>query len=203
MNKKIKKELKKEELLNQKILDKTLKLKNAKRKIEKLNKILKYASTHDKLTTIYNKRAILDFLKNDICRTKRIKTNISLIMFDIDFFKNINDTYGHIVGDEILRNLSLLIKENIREIDLLGRYGGEEFLIILPDTNLQSANIMAERILNLVRGYEFKTSKVNLKLTVSIGIAEYKQGETIDNFIERVDKKLYEAKNNGRNCIRF
>lgn len=202
-NQEIKKRLKKEELLNKKILKKTIKLKLAKQKIEKLNKILKYASTHDKLTTIYNRSAILEFLKNYILRTKRIETDISLIMFDIDFFKKINDTYGHSVGDEVLKLLCLLIKNNIREIDLFGRYGGEEFLIIIPDTKLESAIVLAERILNAVRCYEFKTSKVNLTLTISIGITQYKKNETIDNFIERVDQKLYKAKKKGRNRIEF
>ncbi|HOJ63161.1 MAG TPA: diguanylate cyclase [Spirochaetota bacterium] len=202
-NREIKKALRREELLNKKILERTMEIKAAKEQIEELNKILKYASTHDELTTLYNRAAIFDFLENDINRIKRIKTHISLLMFDIDFFKNINDTYGHTVGDEILRSLSLLIKNHIREIDLMGRYGGEEFLIILPDTNLQEAAIMAERILNLVRCYEFQTSKGPINLTISIGIAEYKEGETIDQFIERVDQKLYEAKNSGRNCIKY
>lgn len=202
-NKKIQKALKKEELLNQKILERTMEIKKAKEEIEELNKILKYASTHDELTTLYNRAAIFDFLENDIKRIKRIETSMSIIMFDIDFFKNINDTYGHIVGDEVLKSLSLLIKNHIREIDLIGRYGGEEFLIILPDTNLDEAKIMAERILNLVRCYNFNTSKGIIKLTISIGIAEYYKNENIDHFIERVDQKLYDAKNSGRNCIKF
>lgn len=198
----LKKTVKEEELLNEKILERTLEIKKAKEEIEDLNKGLKYTSTHDSLTTIYNRFAILSFLENDINRTKRINKNLSLIMYDIDFFKKINDNYGHIVGDSILQELSLVIKENIRDIDLVGRYGGEEFLIILPDTCCDEGLALAKRLLELVRNHKFHTSKGILQITISIGISQYIMGESIDLFIDRVDKSLYEAKNSGRDCIK-
>jgi len=201
-NIKLKKTVKEEELLNEKILERTLEIKKAKEEVEDLNKGLRYTSTHDSLTTIYNRFAILNFLENDINRTKRINKNLSLIMYDIDFFKKNNDNYGHIVGDSILKELSLVIKESIRDIDLVGRYGGEEFLIILPDTSCDEGLVLAKRLLDLVRNHKFHTSKGVLQITISIGISQYIMGESMGSFIDRVDKLLYEAKNSGRDCIK-
>lgn len=195
------KAIKREEKLNEKILERTIELKNANRKVEELNQALKYSSTHDELTTIYNRAAILTFLENDIQRTRRFNTELSIIMFDIDYFKKVNDTYGHLVGDEILKKLAALIKQSIREIDLFGRYGGEEFIIILPDTNLHDGEILGNRLLSNVRANRYDTAKGELEVTISIGLTEYDPGETIDALIERVDGALYKAKESGRNCM--
>lgn len=195
--------IKKEEVLNQKILRRTMKLKKAYKKIENLNSILKHSSTHDALTEILNRGAILTFLDNDIQRTKRINTKISIVMFDIDYFKKVNDTYGHLAGDEVLKQISSIVKTNIRDIDLFGRYGGEEFLIILPDTNSHSAAVLTERLLNKIRETKFDIgNNKTIPVTVSMGIAEYKNGMTIDKFIEKADESLYYAKEHGRNQIK-
>ncbi|MCG8571653.1 MAG: diguanylate cyclase [Spirochaetes bacterium] len=201
-NKLLQKAVKREEKLNEKIIERTIALKRANKKIAQLNSALKYSSSHDPLTSIYNRGAILTFLENDIQRTKRIKNELSLIMFDIDYFKKINDTYGHLVGDEVLKSLAYLVKDSIREIDLFGRYGGEEFIIILPDTNITEGITLVERLMINVRNHAFKTSKEELKITVSLGLAEYNHSETIDQFIERVDNSLYEAKHAGRDCFK-
>lgn len=194
-----KKAIKNEELLNKKILDDSFKLKKAYERIEKLNNKLRHTSTHDNLTKIYNRAAIMEFLENDIKRTKRIKTSLGLVMFDLDFFKLVNDTYGHLVGDEVLRNVAHLIQKNIRGIDLLGRYGGEEFLLILPDTTLTEGINLCERLIEKINSNIIVTSKGELKQTISMGITVYNENETIDCFIERVDSALYQSKKTGRN----
>lgn len=192
-----------EETLNERILERNIELKNANERIEDLNRALEYSATHDSLTNILNRGAVLSYLENDIKRSKRLKSSLSLLMFDIDFFKKINDTYGHLVGDEVLRQLTTITKDTIREIDLFGRYGGEEFLIILPDTNIEQAKILADRLIKRVRGYNFLTSKTTLKVTISIGLTEYSPDESIDLIIEHADSALYEAKENGRNNVKI
>ena len=199
----LQKAIKREETLNEKILERTVELKDANEKIEELNKALEYSATHDALTGILNRGAILAFLENDIRRSKRIKTSLSLLMIDIDFFKKINDTYGHLVGDSILKQLCNLIRDSIREIDLFGRYGGEEFIIILPDTNVEQAKILTSRLLTRIREHNFLTNKINLKITLSIGLTEYILDESIDLIIERADMALYEAKQSGRDCMKI
>ncbi len=179
-----------EEKLNERILERNIELKNANERIEDLNRALEYSATHDSLTNILNRGAVLSYLENDIKRSKRLKSSLSLLMFDIDFFKKINDTYGHLVGDEVLRQLTTITKDTIREIDLFGRYGGEEFLIILPDTNIEQAKILAERLIKRVRHYNFLTSKTTLKVTISIGLTEYSSDESIDLIIEHADSAL-------------
>lgn len=191
--------IKREEFLNKRILDRTFKLKKAYEKIEKLNDKLKFTSTHDKLTKLYNRGAILTFLQNDVQRVKRVKTSLSIMMLDLDFFKKVNDTYGHLTGDTVLSSVSLVLKNNIREIDLIGRYGGEEFIIILPDTNIEQAALLAERIIEKIRNNCIETDKAVINQTISIGITQYKKDETMDEFIERADEALYQAKGSGRN----
>jgi len=196
------KAVKREETLNEKILERTVELKDANDRIADLNKALEYSATHDALTCILNRGAILSFLENDIKRSKRMKSSLSLLMFDIDFFKRINDTYGHLVGDAVLKQLSSITRETIREIDLFGRYGGEEFIIILPDTNIEQALILGERLIKKVRNHNFLTNKTTLKVTISIGLAEYIHDESVDQLIERADVALYEAKASGRDNVK-
>lgn len=190
-----------EEKLSQKILDKTMKLKNAINKIGKLNDKLRFASTHDRLTGIYNRGAILDFLENDMLRAKRMRTKLSIAMIDIDHFKEVNDTYGHQLGDAILKMITGEIKKSTREIDLFGRYGGEEFLLILPDTALCEAVNLTERIMSKIRLLEYKDANLTLKKTVSMGVTEFRIDESENSLIERADKALYSAKTSGRDKI--
>jgi diguanylate cyclase (GGDEF)-like protein len=195
--------LKREELLNEKNLEKTVALKEANRKIKSLNRRLKYLATHDKLTKIHNRRSFLSYLEKDMQRAKRTGNHLSMLMFDIDYFKKVNDTYGHLAGDAVLHELAELIKNSIREVDILGRYGGEEFLIILPDTDKEEAVVLGERILDLVREMKVETEKKTISITISIGITCFKKGDTIETFIERVDKALYKAKNDGRDNLKI
>lgn len=163
----------------------------AKKEIEQLAEI-------DQLTNIYNKRKINMFLENEISRSNRYKTSLSLIVLDIDFFKKINDTYGHSIGDLTLESLSEILRNNIRKNDILGRFGGEEFIIITPETHLNSAEIFAEKLRTLIEKHHFPQIK---NLTVSIGLSQYIDGETKENFFNRVDKALYIAKGKGRNNV--
>ena len=191
--------IKNEEYLNKRILSRTMSLKKANKRIEKLNAKLMHTSTHDKLTEVYNREAILTFLQNDIRRAKRVKSSFAFMMIDLDHFKKVNDTYGHLVGDEVLCKTTYLIKQNIREIDLMGRYGGEEFIIILPDTNIEQAKALSERILNHLRNNLINVGVTDIQQTISIGLTAYKENESVEELIGRADKALYEAKNSGRN----
>jgi len=122
------------------------------------------------------------------------------MIFDIDFFKKINDTHGHGVGDEVLRSLVHVVFQNIRQEDLLARWGGEEFMILMPQTALKSAFDLAERLRKNIEKYEF--SKVG-KVTVSLGLAEFSSEDDIESFIKWADDALYIAKGNGRNRVEF
>jgi len=179
--------------LEQKVQDRTAKLNTIKDDFEKL-------ATTDALTNIHNRYSIMNILSSEIHRSNRYKTPLSLIMYDIDFFKKVNDTYGHDVGDSVLRSLSAAVKNNLREVDILGRYGGEEFLIILPNTGLSDAKEYAERLRKEVEEYSFETVE---KVTISLGVVEIAPTENIKEIFKRADDLLYASKNRGRNRISF
>jgi len=166
-----------------------------------LNAILAQAdevSHTDALTYLPNRRQVINSLQREVHRSGRYKTPLSISMLDIDHFKKINDSYGHAIGDQVLFQLATLLREGIRESDMVGRYGGEEFLIVLPNTRLQKATELAARLCKLIRETEFDIGK-KINLTVSIGVAEYKYcTETWQNFLNRADMALYDAKNAGR-----
>jgi len=156
-------------------------------------------STTDPLTTAYNRRYILHILESEISRAVRYFAVFSLIMFDIDHFKNVNDTYGHDAGDEVLKSIVLMMQKRIRKNDVLARWGGEEFMILLSGTGLDSAKIFAEKLIAEVRNLSFQRS---CGITASFGVTEYRLNETSDSVLKRVDELVYQAKNDGRNCIR-
>lgn len=166
----------------------------------KMIKRLKQLSIYDGLTHIYIRRQILKMLKNEINRSDYNGKALSVLMLDIDFFKHINDKYGHIMGDYVLRGIADTIKSTIREgIDLVGRYGGEEFLIVLPNTACADAVRISERIRETISRRVFRYSEYEVTATVSIGISQYRRGATIEQTIERSDQALYKAKETGRN----
>ncbi len=170
--------------------------------------ILKHATT-DALTNLYNRGQFDKRIRQEIATAKRNKTNLCSMMIDVDFFKQVNDTYGHAVGDAVLRNLSKIIIEQVRENDTACRYGGEEFVVILPFTGLAEAAIVAQRLRSAVEATPFDISdfkikdKPTLDITISIGLGEYNYSEDVEEFLERVDKALYEAKHDGRNCVKL
>lgn len=157
----------------------------------------------DGLTDAYNKRYLLEVLKKELERAKRYKRDLSLLMLDIDFFKKINDNYGHLVGDKVLRDLVGLIKANIRQEEIIGRYGGEEFVLVLPETDSKGAYMLAERLRKIIELYKFIFEDVVIPVTVSIGVSSLNGREDIDymKLIEEADANLYKAKKSGRNRV--
>lgn len=159
---------------------------------------LKLIAETDQLTEIYNRRAILNFLKMELDRSKNFHTEYVLVMFDLDKFKNLNDRYGHLFGDEVLRKICRTITEDIKEEDKFGRYGGEEFLLLLPDTDLKKGVLIAERLRKEIENLKWKNDVV---VTISMGVIKNMKNDTLDMALERVDNLLYKAKNKGRNRI--
>lgn len=174
---------------------------------------LELTSITDPLTGVFNYRYFYHKLYTEIMRAKRYKRPLSLIILDFDNFKNINDTYGHLVGDRVLKESARLIKDNIRgcknevykdcDVDTIARYGGEEFAIILPETPLDKALIVGERLREKLEEELPSLIKINggLKVTASFGVASYRDGEDIENFVKRADSALYEAKRKGKNKV--
>ncbi len=179
--------------LEQKVVERTAELSKVKDNFKKL-------ATTDELTSMHNRYSIMNILSSEVSRCNRYKTPLSLIMYDVDFFKNVNDTYGHDVGDSVLASLSSLVMKNLRDVDIVGRYGGEEFLIILPNTILENAKQYAERLRKEVEAYSFETVG---NLTISMGVVEIEPSENMNEIFKRVDNLLYASKNSGRNRISF
>jgi diguanylate cyclase (GGDEF)-like protein len=159
-------------------------------------------TTIDGLTQIFNKRYFLETLEREIARSHRYRREMSLVMFDIDHFKKINDSYGHLAGDYVLKHLAQTVKTRIRREDCFARYGGEEFAIVLPEIDGLNAKPFAEKIRQLVEGTEFKFENTNIPVTISMGVATLDMDSTEPQaLIKRADERLYEAKSSGRNCV--
>lgn len=168
------------------------------RQLEKLNRLLVTQAVTDDLTGLYNHRYIFTSLETEIERSERHQQPLTIIMLDLDHFKEINDRYGHLVGDQVLAIVAAIIRSNLRKIDIAGRFGGDEFLLILPQTEIADGLVVAKRIQD-----EIEQSPItirNIRVTMSIGVCEY-AGEEMDQLVTRVDELLYLAKNNGRNRI--
>jgi diguanylate cyclase (GGDEF)-like protein len=161
-----------------------------------VRKKLEYESSHDALTSLYNRRAYETIIDNEVARSKRYDSSLSLILFDIDHFKNINDSYGHKTGDKIIISIARLLTESIRKSDSLYRVGGEEFAIISPQTNADSAFKLAEMARQRVAEFAFG---IKLKVTISLGVAELHQDVSKDQLYSHADQAMYQAKNAGRN----
>lgn len=178
------------------------KLSDANKALLETNKELHQLSITDGLTGLLNRKHILELLDREISRSRRYGHPVSVLMLDIDHFKNINDTYGHQTGDIVMRRLADLFCETVRENDLVGRYGGEEFLILLPDSATQSGVQTAQRIRKRVQDLKIDASGENVSVTVSIGISSFPQyGQNADAVICAADAALYQAKSNGRNQV--
>jgi len=159
--------------------------------------------TVDGLTQVYNKRYFVEALEREMSRTRRHKRPLALAMLDLDHFKQINDTYGHLAGDAVLRQFCAVLKANIRREDLLARHGGEEFGLILPEIDLAGARIMAEKLRALIERSSFEFEDVKIPVTASIGLSE--RVDSLHDPVELVreaDERLYEAKRGGRNTVR-
>ncbi|MHB1662008.1 MAG: sensor domain-containing diguanylate cyclase [bacterium] len=166
----------------------------------KMEQELKRLSATDSLTGAYNRNKYKEIIGKEIKVAKRYGYPLSAIIFDIDFFKEINDNHGHIAGDEVLKNLALLIMKNIRSEDYFIRWGGEEFLIIAPYSPLKNTLLLAEKLRAETEAQYFYG---NIKITLSLGVTALLQEDGEESFIERADNALYKAKTNGRNRIEF
>jgi len=153
----------------------------------------------DALTFLPNRKRIVSDLQREVMFSDRYGTPLTISLLDIDHFKTINDTYGHVAGDEVLRTLAMELRDHIRHPDSIGRYGGEEFLVVLPHSTLKAALEQAERLCRHVRTLMISSGESNISLTISIGIAQLKiHKEDWQEFLSRADNALYQAKNNGR-----
>ena len=170
----------------------------------KLNHKIHQLAITDDLTGIYNRRQLLKLGQQEFKRAKRYQKPLSLIMFDPDSFKTINDSYGHLVGDQVLREITRRCAAQIRETDIFGRYGGDEFIIILPETNLDDAQLAAKRLLSAIHDKLIKTEKGSVMLSISLGVTALSDEENdqgLKDLISRADVALYTAKRGGRNRI--
>jgi diguanylate cyclase (GGDEF)-like protein len=170
------------------------KLKEAYRRIEELAEL-------DELTGSFNRRSIMRMLEEEIVRAQRGNASCSVALIDLDFFKRINDAFGHPTGDEVLRTFSITMFANIRAIDRFGRYGGEEFLLVLPDTGEDAAFRLLDRLRAIVADLDWSAFSPNMRVTISAGVATLRQNESSDNFLARADSALYASKARGRNRI--
>jgi diguanylate cyclase (GGDEF)-like protein len=155
-------------------------------------------ATTDSLTGIANRRQFSTILASEIDRAKRYGTPMSLAMCDIDYFKRVNDTFGHDVGDHVLQTLTSLVKENIRANDVVARWGGEEFMVLMPQSDVEAASNVSEKLRLAIAGHHFDNLD---KLTVSLGVTAFEPQDDLNSLLKRVDEALYEAKKKGRNRV--
>ena len=159
-------------------------------------------ATIDFLTGIHNRRSFLAQLSKEVRRANRYRHDLALLYLDIDHFKNVNDEWGHLTGDTVLKLLTALCAEEIRDVDTLGRLGGEEFGIVLPETALEPARMVAERIAARVRRNTLSKDGRAIVFTVSLGVAQLQPGQTLESLMHQADQALYVAKRNGRDQVK-
>lgn len=172
-----------------------------KKKIEDDYDALEKLALHDYLTGIQNRRYFMEFGERLFNLQKRTGGVSSVIMIDLDFFKRINDTHGHLTGDEILKQFVRTSQELMRKSDIFARYGGEEFVVLLPDTKIEDAHLAAEKIRALIEVSAYRNKDISISYTVSMGIAQSNEGDTLKGVIYRADAALYTAKETGRNRV--
>lgn len=177
-----------------------VKLAKSLNELKQLNIKLVELATTDELTGLYNRREMLRRLNEEYRKSKRYGTTLSVVMADIDHFKSVNDTFGHEMGDLVLKRVAHMLKATIRDVDCVGRFGGEEFLVLLPNTSLEGASVWAERARKDLERYEFNELS-GRKITLSLGVAELKHGEDLSSLLRRADEALYLAKDKGRNRV--
>ncbi len=197
-----------EERLSSIVLDQNRYLKEAYEKIRRLNKELERANkeleriaTYDMLSGLLNRRSLDHRIMIEVERSIRLNIPLSGIMLDIDHFKKVNDNYGHQCGDKVIEKIGSLLTSQLRKYDYAGRYGGEEFFIVLPNSTKEQAISIAERFRNELNKIEIECEGATVKITVSMGVAQFKPGETRTQWIKRADNAMYSAKQAGRDGI--
>lgn len=178
-------------------------IRQQKKSLESMVGILETQSMTDDVTGLYNHRHLLEEIEKEVERSKRHGHVLSGMMVDVDNFKEINECYGHLTADFVLREMALVLNESIRKIDVIGRYGGDEFVIILPEASPKAAEIVSDRILQNVRQRRFKTGRDYISLSVSIGLFSFENTSHLDKaqFIEKIDQAMYQAKDLGKNRV--
>src|SRR3984893_14338130 len=176
------------------LYNRSLELKAANNRIEELAEL-------DELTGSFNRRCIMRMLDDELARARRLKTSCAIALIDLDWFKRVNDHYGHPIGDEVLRTFAIAVFANIRHIDRFGRYGGEEFLLVLPDTPDDEAERTLNRLRAIIADLDWSAFSPGMQVTISAGVATLKPDETPETFLARADSALYIAKARGRNRI--
>jgi diguanylate cyclase (GGDEF)-like protein len=168
-----------------------------------VNQIIHQQSITDELTQIHNRRSIFSILKQEMDRAKRHSRPLVVICMDIDYFKNVNDSYGHQAGDIVLTQVTKACSEALRTEDYVGRIGGEEYLVILPDTDIETGHLAAERVRLAVESHDFAAIHPDLSVTISIGLTELLSPEDRrEDLYNRADVALFDAKNSGRNQVK-
>ena len=192
--------------INQQLVQTKIKLENLTMELQEKNKILDNLANIDGLTEVYNHRYFQTSLDQEINRSIRHQTAISLLLIDIDHFKKFNDTYGHQAGDFVLKKFCAILQENLRKYDTLARYGGEEFVIILPETSEEDALLVGEKLRAAIEDATFADLNNEYHVTASFGLDQRLPWHTVDNFnknnfINQSDLALYDAKKEGRNRV--
>lgn len=182
------------QMLEQEVSERTKELEDANKKLDLISRT-------DELTQLPNRRDMNETIENEVGRSTRTRKPFCFIFIDIDHFKNVNDTYGHAAGDEILKAVSGMVRSLLRKYDVLARYGGEEFLALLPETDLEGALIVAERFREQVESMTIEYGEHKIKVTITLGVAQYDYGLGADRSIQLADKALYEGKESGRNKV--
>ncbi|MGA7522543.1 MAG: two-component regulator propeller domain-containing protein [Acidobacteriaceae bacterium] len=195
-----------QEQLTRLVAERTAQLVAEKAALEEARSALHIQATHDSLTGIYNRAAMLDHLEREIARATRDQAPLGVLIADLDHFKNLNDSYGHLCGDDVIREAAQRFRETMRAYDVVGRYGGEEFLILLPGWDPTMAPQRIDDLLEAIRSLPFAASDTEIRLTCSIGVATFRPGldaPSMREVLSRADTALYVAKNSGRNCARY
>jgi diguanylate cyclase (GGDEF)-like protein len=188
--------------LRQRLQEEAVKLEETNRSLHLANERLNDLARHDPLTGAFNRRHLIDELERHFQVRSRYGSGFSVILLDIDHFKTINDSFGHQAGDHVLISLTQQLEKDLRDIDIFGRWGGEEFLCILPNTEIPEAVYCAERLRASLESARLVEQLPELAVTASFGVGTCQPDETIDTLLQRVDALLYAAKAAGRNCIR-
>jgi diguanylate cyclase len=160
------------------------------------------SSLHDPLTGCHNRLAYRERGAIEEARWRRYGSDLSVMVVDVDRFKAVNDAFGHNAGDQALKAIAQLAGRQLREVDFFGRWGGEEFVVLLPETPLNAALAVAEKVRRTIEAFRFHAHGKRVPVTISCGVAQLRDGDTLDSAFERADRALYAAKNGGRNCVR-
>jgi diguanylate cyclase (GGDEF)-like protein len=180
------------------IMEDISELKQAEERLQRMNELLEKQATIDPLTGIYNRLRFNELLLQDVDEAKRYKVPISLVMFDIDHFKKVNDSYGHLVGDRVLKEIVAVVSANIRTVDVFARWGGEEFMVLSKHLDHERMGILAEKLRHAVESTRIEGCH---PVTCSFGVTQLADQDTLESFTARADAALYRAKNEGRNRV--